>query len=146
MSGNDDYTQAFVEKPQDTSETDVSEEQTSSSKYDGKNQALTQEKKILIVVVSIVLAAILAILDPDAGIGLFILYILGFMVLVYFIGTKEGRKDTMAIMNGTSEQRDEQQQQTVGGEADESKRVCSNCGWQNPASNNYCHDCGEKLE
>jgi hypothetical protein len=29
---------------------------------------------------------------------------------------------------------------------EESARVCSECGWQNPAQNAYCHDCGSQLE
>ncbi|WP_424016200.1 hypothetical protein ACOZ4N_00080 (plasmid) [Halorientalis pallida] len=27
----------------------------------------------------------------------------------------------------------------------ETKRVCPDCGWQNPQHNNYCNDCGEPL-
>lgn len=37
-----------------------------------------------------------------------------------------------------------QQQQEVSSSGP--KRVCSECGWQNPQGNNFCHDCGSELE
>lgn len=37
------------------------------------------------------------------------------------------------------------QQQQQAASSSEAKVVCSNCGWRNPKSNNYCHDCGEEL-
>ena len=27
----------------------------------------------------------------------------------------------------------------------EAKQICSDCGWQNPRTNNYCTDCGREL-
>ena len=38
------------------------------------------------------------------------------------------------------------QQQQQASSSSEAKVVCSSCGWKNPKSNNYCHDCGEELE
>lgn len=31
-------------------------------------------------------------------------------------------------------------------ESFEPKHACFSCGWQNPKSNNYCYDCGTKLD
>lgn len=39
----------------------------------------------------------------------------------------------------------QQQQQQVGGKSEEPKRICGECGWQNPQENKYCHDCGAEL-
>ncbi|MFY4815845.1 zinc-ribbon domain-containing protein [Halorubrum sp. Atlit-26R] len=39
-----------------------------------------------------------------------------------------------------------QQQQQQLGDNSQPTVVCTNCGWKNPKSNNYCHDCGESLE
>ena len=43
-------------------------------------------------------------------------------------------------------QSDDQQQQQSSYASSEPKRICSNCGWQNPKANSYCHDCGEELQ
>ncbi|WP_157969470.1 hypothetical protein [Haloplanus rubicundus] len=37
----------------------------------------------------------------------------------------------------------QQQQQSSSSKP---KQICSNCGWRNPRTNNYCHDCGTGLD
>lgn len=44
-----------------------------------------------------------------------------------------------------SEALEEMENQNQEQASSDENRVCSNCGWQNPNENNYCHDCGEKL-
>jgi len=44
----------------------------------------------------------------------------------------------MTDMSGSQQQ---QQQQQVG-DSSEPTRICPECGWKNPESNNYCNDCG----
>lgn len=63
--------------------------------------------------------------------GMFLMAIVG----VFIIG---------ALVSDTSDFNNQQQQQTGGNS--KPKVVCSSCGWKNPKSNNYCHDCGEELE
>lgn len=43
------------------------------------------------------------------------------------------------------EEVESQQQQQQSSGSSEPKVVCSECGWQNPKNNNYCHDCGAEL-
>lgn len=59
---------------------------------------------------------------------------------VFAVGmmTETGRSMVTEALEEIENQNQEQ------ASSDES-RVCSNCGWQNPVENNYCHDCGEKL-
>ena len=39
---------------------------------------------------------------------------------------------------------EEMEQQQSSSKSDQ-KKICQNCGWQNPKDNNYCHDCGGEL-
>jgi len=71
--------------------------------------------------------------DPVSGFfgGMVLFAILGVILVVSLV--KEG------------EIGDFQQQQQSPSKSKQ-KVVCSSCGWKNPKSNNYCHDCGEELE
>lgn len=72
-------------------------------------------------------------------------FLLGFLTLVISFGwplvlTEEGRK---MYRKAKQDSYNQQQQQ---GNPTKSKKICSDCGWKNPHSNNFCIDCGKKLE
>jgi Na+-transporting NADH:ubiquinone oxidoreductase subunit NqrB len=79
----------------------------------------------------------------------------GFLVFGFLIGgvawalaTESGRKslEEFADIIEEMDQQQPQQQQSVSTSSTVEKNVvCSECGWKNPKSNNYCHDCGEEL-
>jgi len=71
--------------------------------------------------------------DPVSGFfgGMALFAILGVILVVALV--KEG------------EIGDFQQHQQSSSES-KPKVICSSCGWKNPTTNNYCHDCGEELE
>lgn len=62
-----------------------------------------------------------------------------------FIGvlilTETGR-EFLRVLQEEMEEGNQQQQDTSGIEP---KKVCPDCGWQNPNEGNYCHDCGSEL-
>lgn len=64
-----------------------------------------------------------------------------FAGIAWLVGTASGRE----LMKEISDNMDQQQQQQSTGSS-EAKRICSECGWQNPKINNYCHDCGALLQ
>lgn len=77
---------------------------------------------------------------------------LGFLAiggLAMLLGTKPGLELAHAGYLNYEKNKvsnaDNQQQQQVGHSASGAKQTCPQCGWQNPGSNNYCHDCGSGL-
>ncbi|MGQ3331221.1 hypothetical protein [Halorubrum sp. FL23] len=79
--------------------------------------------------------------------------VFGFFVISFIVGgvawgfaTKSGRKFTKELFDNIEEMEQQQQQSVSTSTSSEPKIVCSTCGWKNPKNNNYCHDCGEKLE
>ncbi|WP_277541311.1 hypothetical protein [Haloarcula laminariae] len=51
------------------------------------------------------------------------------------------------LMNATSASSDSSSiHTTINNNVAQDKIVCSFCGWQNLTTNNYCMDCGEKIE
>lgn len=73
----------------------------------------------------------------------FIFSALFFGGIAWLLLTEAGR-DVLNSITSMANQQQQQQAGTGGGE-NGGKRICSNCGWRNPVSNNYCHDCGEPL-
>jgi hypothetical protein len=67
------------------------------------------------------------------------LLVLGGSLGGLMIFTESGRE----FMQEISENMENQQQQQSGSKG---AKICPNCGWKNPKENNYCHDCGEKLD
>lgn len=62
-----------------------------------------------------------------------------------FIGTlllTKGGREFLRDIQEEMENGNQQQQATSG---NESKKVCPDCGWQNPKEGNFCHDCGSEL-
>jgi hypothetical protein len=77
----------------------------------------------------------------------------GFFVISFIFGgvawafaTKSGTKFRKEFVDSMEEIEQQQQEQSVSTSSNVDQNVvCSECGWKNPNSNNYCHDCGEEL-
>jgi len=80
--------------------------------------------------------------NPDPIFGFFVIgFIFGGVAWAFVTESgKTFRKEFQKNMDNM------QQQQQQSSSSSQPKVVCSNCGWRNPKSNNYCHDCGEKLD
>jgi uncharacterized paraquat-inducible protein A len=77
--------------------------------------------------------------DPPAPIGGFVIgYLLFLISLVVILYTKLDRRRLLG-------RKQQQQQQQQVDQSSEPTVVCSECGWENTKDNNYCHDCGSKL-
>lgn len=63
-----------------------------------------------------------------------------FSGIAWLFGTESGARFREEVKDNMEEAQQEQQFSSS-----KPKVVCSNCGWQNPKGNNYCHDCGTKL-
>jgi membrane protease subunit (stomatin/prohibitin family) len=73
-----------------------------------------------------------AILNSSEPVSGFVSGMLWAVILgVLFVGV------LMTDLSGNQQQ----QQQQVGGDSGPT-RICPECGWKNPESNNYCNDCG----
>jgi len=88
-----------------------------------------------------VLAIILSMVffsSGNTGLGLIFLSlpIIGPLVLT------EGGREILKEMQ--EEMEDENQIQKKSTQS-KPKRICSECGWQNPQENSYCNDCGSEL-
>jgi hypothetical protein len=78
--------------------------------------------------------------DPVSGFLIISLLLGG---LAWAFATESGKK----FRDEVSENMDGMQQQQQQSDSNtQASQICSNCGWQNPANNNYCHDCGEELD
>ncbi|WP_257627374.1 zinc-ribbon domain-containing protein [Haloplanus salinarum] len=100
--------------------------------------------KAVIILSSIGFGIILSfflIFSGDPFLGLVVLTI----GLLPMLSTKMAREDLKHMMTDHDEGRNHsgsQQQQISNSTA---KQICSDCGWQNPHSNNFCIDCGREL-
>lgn len=82
-----------------------------------------------------------AIIYPDSAIYGFMLgsFILGGSGFLF--GTPQGQE----LLEDPSDVLAQIQELDPDAEERGSKQICTNCGWQNPSENSYCHDCGEEL-
>lgn len=71
--------------------------------------------------------------DPLFG---FMFCSLIFGMIFWLFATDDGRQ----FMENLAQEMEQSIDQSSG-----SKRICQNCGWQNPMENNFCHDCGTEL-
>lgn len=85
-----------------------------------------------------------AITNPEPLAGFFGMIIVAVGAVWLFV-SKHGvafRKEVTENM----EARQQQNQQQTGNDSSQVEQiVCQNCGWKNPAINDYCHDCGNEL-
>lgn len=75
---------------------------------------------------------------------------LGLIVLAIGVGlpilsTKEARTDLKHWMIDHDEMENDSRSQNEQISNSKSEQICSDCGWQNPHSNNFCIDCGGEL-
>lgn len=122
---------------------------TTMSDVDEEELKLSQNEGIAILISSILLGALLT-LGVDGGIGAFVMYFLSSLLIICLFGTKAGRIEMKKFMEDMQEEmnnQNSQQQQQIGAQSSsQPTQVCSECGWKNPKSNNYCHDCGSELD
>lgn len=104
---------------------------------------LDDEQKAIIGIGAFLLGGILGASSNPAEPGFSFLVVGGFFGLVVWMAiTKSGVAFRRTV---ASEMDESQQQQQVNRGRSEQTVVCRECGWQNPQSNNYCHDCGSEL-
>jgi len=92
-------------------------------------------------IIGIVLSLVLSIIfslngNPGWGMIFLSLPIIGPLVL-----TESGREFLKTVQEEMNDKNQVQQKSTQS----KPKRICSDCGWQNPQENSYCHDCGSEL-
>lgn len=63
--------------------------------------------------------------------------------VAWMLATESGVQVAKAWGIDISQQQNQQQATTSSSKSQ--NKICSNCGWKNAPSNNYCHDCGEEL-
>ena len=129
MSGiNNEGDQEKDEKP---------DEVLDASNRDVDNEMSVQKAIAIIVGSLFTLGLVLGFISSGNGIAA------GFTLIVaagiWMIFTEEGREAWNDI------QEKSQQQQQTDSSRSKPKRICSECGWQNPQRNNYCNDCGAEL-
>lgn len=81
--------------------------------------------------------------------------VFGFLTIGFIAGgaawmklTKSGVQfaKAMNLDNSSSSSSTSTQQKTINrNKNNEPTKICSSCGWKNPKSNTYCHDCGSEL-
>lgn len=82
-----------------------------------------------------------AIANPaSAGSAFFVVGIF-FAGIAWTFATEEGKEFRKEFKKNMDDAQQTQQQNSSSAPS----IVCSNCGWQNPEDNNYCHDCGEEI-
>ncbi|WP_148290967.1 zinc ribbon domain-containing protein [Halorhabdus tiamatea] len=105
------------------------EEDQSQKDSDNSDGALVGGLGLLLVVVSWFFFA-----QGQVVIAVFFL-VLAFVILIVF--KPEDATPFKDISEGL--------EQAQSSSKPNQKKICQNCGWQNPKDNNYCHDCGEEL-
>lgn len=66
--------------------------------------------------------------------------------VAWMMATKSGVQFAKAWNIDNSSSNTSNQQTTINSrENNEPTKICSSCGWKNPKSNTYCHDCGSEL-
>lgn len=66
-------------------------------------------------------------------------------IIVPLVLTEGGREFLKTVQEEMQEGMEEGNQAQQSSAQSKPKRICSECGWQNPQENTFCHDCGSKL-
>lgn len=70
----------------------------------------------------------------------------GFAGFCAWVMATESAAKLAKAMNLDSRSSTSNQQKTINSNNNnEPTKICSSCGWKNPKSNSYCHDCGSEL-
>jgi hypothetical protein len=92
--------------------------------------------------VAFIIGGVLGVVtNPQNPIAGFLAGSIFFGACVWPFATPSGKE----YMKKKSSNSSQNQHQSVGKNNNEIKRACPSCGWQNPQRNNYCHDCGTKI-
>lgn len=67
------------------------------------------------------------------------------MIALWLTISKHGVAFRKEVSENMETPQQQNQQQTKTGSSQVEQIVCQNCGWKNPKTNNYCHDCGNEL-
>lgn len=88
-------------------------------------------------VVVIVFSAM--IMPPESAVvwGMMVSFVSAFAITQWGVVTRR-------VLSDHKQDTGSQQQQQSS--SSKPKQICSNCGWRNPQTNNYCHDCGAELD
>jgi ribosomal protein L40E len=120
-------------------------EQIRQERASGERETFTEKTSAqaqwTIVAVAFLIGGILgAVSNPtQPATGFFVIGGI-FAGVAWAFATESGKE----FREEVQENMDEAQQQQASSSS-QPKRICSECGWQNPQSNNYCHDCGSEL-
>lgn len=97
-----------------------------------------------LVAVAFILGGFLgAVSNPNDP--LFAFFVIGGIAggVAWAFSTESGKAWRENIVDEMNEA--QQQQGTTNSSSTKPKLVCQSCGWQNPAINKYCHDCGGEI-
>ena len=132
MTMSSESDQSFREKVEEI------KEQRESGEYDGPDKEIPRQVRWGAVVGAFLGGGLVgAIANPTQPVFTFLIIGLGAGGIAWAFATESGKQ--------LREEIEKQQQQQQSSDNTEPKVVCSECGWQNPRKNNYCHDCGEDL-
>jgi hypothetical protein len=108
---------------------------------DGLTEENKEKRYAIIIGAPIIFGLIGTIILQDLAGGFVFIGGLTFICFSIFM-TKPG----VQFLKNMEEDMGNNQQQQQKPSRSKPKRICSKCGWQNPESNNYCHDCGAELK
>lgn len=111
------------------------------------NTNVTVQRGVIIVIISFLTAIFVVSGNPEAsGFGAFIFQFLGHTFIISIVATKGGRKMVMDLVEEWNNMdMNNQTTEKIKTNSSEPTKICSSCGWKNPKSNSYCHDCGSEL-
>ena len=140
----DDDAESFNDRLSEIRDEDDNESETEygilSEEYDSVNKDNKDSIDAWLVVslTGVVFGLIGAVASPENAI--FAFFAVGAIAasIVWLYTTPRGEQFREEIA-------EQQQQDATSTDSTEAKQVCPNCGWQNPARNNYCYDCGKKI-
>lgn len=92
-------------------------------------------------IIGIILAVVLSIMFSLSGNPALGAIFLSLPIIVPLVLTESGREFLRTVQEEMNDKNQVQQKSTQS----KPKRICSDCGWQNPQENSYCHDCGSEL-
>lgn len=83
--------------------------------------------------------------SPDQPLTSFLVFAPMTGIILWVTITKSGIAFRESISEELEDDSQQQQQQISTTQSQSNKIICQNCGWKNPAENNYCHDCGNEI-
>lgn len=108
---------------------------------------VTVQRGAIIIILSFLIAMFVVIVNPEAStFGTFISQFLAYTFIISIVATKGGRKMVMNLAEEWNNiDMNNQNTEKINTNSSEPTKICSSCGWKNPKSNTYCHDCGSEL-